>query len=206
MAASTTKSSSSSRSSKAAAAAGSRPTAEIRRVADLLKQVSDPTRLQVLMLLSEKERNVSELCADLGTQSQPAVSHHLALLAARPADRAPPLRQAQLLRPDRRRSRARPGRQYGRQLNSVARSSTRRSAVGQPDRGGRGVSACSASELGAAGDSRRLFSVSSSHSRSRASPCATSRSRPAWSPTSRSIDERAGVADALRAPGRTAGC
>ena len=32
------------------------------------------------MLLSEKERNVTELCADLGTQSQPAVSHHLALL------------------------------------------------------------------------------------------------------------------------------
>jgi DNA-binding transcriptional ArsR family regulator len=57
-----------------------RPTAEIRRVAELLKQVSDPTRLQVLMLLSEKERNVTELCADLGTQSQPAVSHHLALL------------------------------------------------------------------------------------------------------------------------------
>ena len=46
----------------------------------MLKQVSDPTRLQVLMLLSEKERNVTELCADLGTQSQPAVSHHLALL------------------------------------------------------------------------------------------------------------------------------
>ncbi|MFO0951106.1 MAG: metalloregulator ArsR/SmtB family transcription factor [Isosphaeraceae bacterium] len=62
------------------AAAPARPAAEIRRVADLLKQVSDPTRLQVLMLLSEKERNVSELCADLGTQSQPAVSHHLALL------------------------------------------------------------------------------------------------------------------------------
>lgn len=53
---------------------------EIRRVADLLKQVSDATRLQVLMLLSEQERNVSELCTDLGTQSQPAVSHHLALL------------------------------------------------------------------------------------------------------------------------------
>src|SRR3954452_6453147 len=61
-------------------AASSRPLAEIRRVVELLKQVSDPTRLQVLMLLSEKERNVSELCADLGTQSQPAVSHHLALL------------------------------------------------------------------------------------------------------------------------------
>jgi DNA-binding transcriptional ArsR family regulator len=76
---STTKSSSS-RSSKSSGSAGSRPTAEIRRVAELLKQVSDPTRLQVLMLLSEKERNVTELCADLGTQSQPAVSHHLALL------------------------------------------------------------------------------------------------------------------------------
>jgi DNA-binding transcriptional ArsR family regulator len=76
---STTKSSSS-RSSKSAASAATRPTAEIRRVAELLKQVSDPTRLQVLMLLSEKERNVTELCADLGTQSQPAVSHHLALL------------------------------------------------------------------------------------------------------------------------------
>jgi DNA-binding transcriptional ArsR family regulator len=75
---STTKSSS--RSSKSSAAASTRPTAEIRRVAELLKQVSDPTRLQVLMLLSEKERNVTELCADLGTQSQPAVSHHLALL------------------------------------------------------------------------------------------------------------------------------
>ncbi len=77
MAATTTKSSS--RAAKAAAAS-SRSLAEIRRVAELLKQVSDPTRLQVLMLLSEKERNVSELCADLGTQSQPAVSHHLALL------------------------------------------------------------------------------------------------------------------------------
>lgn len=64
----------------AKAAVPARPPAEIRRVADLLKQVSDPTRLQVLMLLNEKERNVSELCADLGTQSQPAVSHHLALL------------------------------------------------------------------------------------------------------------------------------
>src|SRR5271167_1878037 len=65
---------------KSAAAPQPRPTAEIRRVAELLKQVSDPTRLQVLILLSERERNVTELCSDLGTQSQPAVSHHLALL------------------------------------------------------------------------------------------------------------------------------
>ena len=75
-----TKSAASSRSSKSSTAAAARPAAEIRRVAELLKQVSDPTRLQVLMLLNEKERNVTELCADLGTQSQPAVSHHLALL------------------------------------------------------------------------------------------------------------------------------
>ncbi len=80
MPASTSRSTTSSRNSKAAGSTGSRPIAEIRRVAELLKQVSDPTRLQVLMLLSEKERNVTELCADLGTQSQPAVSHHLALL------------------------------------------------------------------------------------------------------------------------------
>src|SRR5262245_7654171 len=77
MAASSTKSSG--RSSRTSAMPA-RPLAEIRRVAELLKQVSDPTRLQVLMLLSERERNVSELCSDLGTQSQPAVSHHLALL------------------------------------------------------------------------------------------------------------------------------
>lgn len=80
MAASSKSSSSKASKSGARSSAGSRPSSEIRRVADLLKQVSDPTRLQVLMLLNEKERNVSELCADLGTQSQPAVSHHLALL------------------------------------------------------------------------------------------------------------------------------
>jgi len=56
------------------------PIAKIRQAAMLLKQVSDPTRLQVLMLLSEQERNVGSLCSDLGNQSQPAVSHHLALL------------------------------------------------------------------------------------------------------------------------------
>src|SRR5512135_2633434 len=78
MAATSPKSSVSAKTPKASAP--TRPSAEIRRVAALLKQVSDPTRLQVLMLLNEKERNVSELCADLGTQSQPAVSHHLALL------------------------------------------------------------------------------------------------------------------------------
>jgi len=77
---SSTKSYGAARTAKSAMSTSPRPAAEIRRVAELLKQVSDPTRLQVLMLLSDKERNVTELCADLGSQSQPAVSHHLALL------------------------------------------------------------------------------------------------------------------------------
>jgi DNA-binding transcriptional ArsR family regulator len=52
---------------------------QIQRAAGLLKHVSDPTRLQVLSLLSERERHVGGICEAL-TQSQPAVSHHLALL------------------------------------------------------------------------------------------------------------------------------
>jgi DNA-binding transcriptional ArsR family regulator len=50
-----------------------------RRASVLLKQVSDATRLQVIMALAEGERHVGALCDLLG-QSQPAVSHHLALL------------------------------------------------------------------------------------------------------------------------------
>jgi DNA-binding transcriptional ArsR family regulator len=46
----------------------------------LLRQASDTTRLQILVTLSEGDRNVDELCSDLGGMSQPAVSHHLALL------------------------------------------------------------------------------------------------------------------------------
>jgi DNA-binding transcriptional ArsR family regulator len=45
----------------------------------LLKHVSDPTRLQVVVLLAGGEQHVGSLCAQLG-QTQPAVSHHLALL------------------------------------------------------------------------------------------------------------------------------
>src|SRR3954447_22216351 len=50
-----------------------------KRASILLKHVSDPTRLQVIQLLSEGEKHVGALCDQLG-QSQPAVSHHLALL------------------------------------------------------------------------------------------------------------------------------
>ena len=52
---------------------------QARRASILLKHVSDPTRLQVIMILTEGERHVGALCAQL-SQSQPAVSHHLALL------------------------------------------------------------------------------------------------------------------------------
>lgn len=52
---------------------------QAKRASTLLKHVSDPTRLQVILLLSEGERHVGALCEALG-QSQPAVSHHLALL------------------------------------------------------------------------------------------------------------------------------
>jgi DNA-binding transcriptional ArsR family regulator len=51
-----------------------------QRTAILLKQVSDPTRLQVILMLSEGERHVGGMCEALGGQSQPATSHHLALL------------------------------------------------------------------------------------------------------------------------------
>lgn len=44
------------------------------------KIAADPIRLKTMMLLSDGERNVTRLCADLGNFSQPAVSHHLALM------------------------------------------------------------------------------------------------------------------------------
>ena len=52
---------------------------QIQRAASLLKHVSDPTRLRVISLLSERERHVGGLCEAL-TQSPPAVNHHLTLL------------------------------------------------------------------------------------------------------------------------------
>ena len=52
---------------------------QARGASILLKHVSDPTRLQVILILTEGERHVGALCALL-SESQPAVSHHLALL------------------------------------------------------------------------------------------------------------------------------
>jgi ArsR family transcriptional regulator, zinc-responsive transcriptional repressor len=50
-----------------------------QRAAILLKQASDPTRLQIMLTLSDGEKHVGALCDEL-KQTQPAVSHHLALL------------------------------------------------------------------------------------------------------------------------------
>jgi DNA-binding transcriptional ArsR family regulator len=52
---------------------------QAQRASILLKHVSDATRLQVVLLLAAGEQHVGSLCEQLG-QSQPAVSHHLALL------------------------------------------------------------------------------------------------------------------------------
>ena len=54
-------------------------TKTFERAASLLKQVSDPTRLQVITLLSEREHHVGGL-SDQFNMTQPAISHHLALL------------------------------------------------------------------------------------------------------------------------------
>ena len=56
------------------------PASTAEDLVQLFKLLSDETRLQILyFLMQESELNVGMLC-DLLAQSQPAVSHHLALL------------------------------------------------------------------------------------------------------------------------------
>jgi DNA-binding transcriptional ArsR family regulator len=64
-----------SRSSREAEARGN----QAKLASTMLKHVSDPTRLQVILILADGEQHVGALCDQL-SQSQPAVSHHLALL------------------------------------------------------------------------------------------------------------------------------
>jgi DNA-binding transcriptional ArsR family regulator len=52
---------------------------QARQASTLLKHVSDPTRRQLILILSDGERHVAALSAQL-SQSQATVSHHLALL------------------------------------------------------------------------------------------------------------------------------
>ena len=52
----------------------------LRELCQIFKLLADETRLRILAYLAhEGELNVTELCERLG-QSQPAVSHHLALM------------------------------------------------------------------------------------------------------------------------------
>ena len=52
----------------------------VRDLCQVFKLLADETRLRILIYLArEGELNVTELCERLG-QSQPAVSHHLALM------------------------------------------------------------------------------------------------------------------------------
>jgi DNA-binding transcriptional ArsR family regulator len=53
--------------------------AELEQITALLRLLSDPTRLNILMLLARGERNVTSLCDELKLP-QPTVSHHLGLL------------------------------------------------------------------------------------------------------------------------------
>src|ERR1700736_3888304 len=56
------------------------PEQAVRELAQVFKLLSDETRLRILFYLAQNnELHVTDLCNRLG-QSQPAVSHHLALL------------------------------------------------------------------------------------------------------------------------------
>ncbi len=66
----------------AATVTGFPPVSEsvVRELAQVFKLLSDETRLRILLYLAQNnELHVTDLCGRLG-QSQPAVSHHLALL------------------------------------------------------------------------------------------------------------------------------
>ena len=52
---------------------------DLEQLTSLFKLLSDKTRLNILMLLTDGERNVSNLC-ELLKLPQPTVSHHLGLL------------------------------------------------------------------------------------------------------------------------------
>jgi DNA-binding transcriptional ArsR family regulator len=52
---------------------------DVEHLTALFKLLSDKTRLHILLLLADGERNVTNLCEALGLP-QPTVSHHLGLL------------------------------------------------------------------------------------------------------------------------------
>lgn len=52
---------------------------ELEQLVGVFRLLSDETRLRIMMLLTQGERNVTSLCEQLGLP-QPTVSHHLGLL------------------------------------------------------------------------------------------------------------------------------
>src|SRR5262245_37040587 len=52
---------------------------DLEQLTSLFRLLSDKTRLNILLLLAQGERNVSSLCDELNLP-QPTVSHHLGLL------------------------------------------------------------------------------------------------------------------------------
>src|SRR5271166_4721864 len=52
---------------------------DLEQLTSLFRLLSDKTRLTILFLLADGERNVTSLCEEL-TLPQPTVSHHLGLL------------------------------------------------------------------------------------------------------------------------------
>lgn len=52
---------------------------DLEQLTSLFRLLSDKTRLNILMLLAQGERNVTSLCEELQLP-QPTVSHHLGLL------------------------------------------------------------------------------------------------------------------------------
>jgi DNA-binding transcriptional ArsR family regulator len=52
---------------------------DLEQLTSLFRLLSDKTRLNILLILAEGERNVSSLCDELKLP-QPTVSHHLGLL------------------------------------------------------------------------------------------------------------------------------
>lgn len=52
---------------------------DLDQLSSLFRLLSDKTRLSILLHLAEGERNVTDLCEELGLP-QPTVSHHLGLL------------------------------------------------------------------------------------------------------------------------------
>lgn len=56
------------------------PTERYRDSAALLKMVGDPTRIAILASIEAEALSVSAIMVAVGADSQPATSHHLALL------------------------------------------------------------------------------------------------------------------------------